>query len=117
EETDSDAAESPRWRRCRAAASDPWEGSDYTLRMKHAPIAAPAPAVGLVVPAQPAQHPVSLDDLPSIDDRRKNRHEEVFEGDFRLAHIRSVNVASGDAKEFTHDETLTVGGARKSTEQ
>ena len=46
------------------------------------------------------------------DDRRRKRADEaVFEGDFRLAHIWTVDVASGTAKEWTHDEQLTVGGA------
>jgi dipeptidyl aminopeptidase/acylaminoacyl peptidase len=56
---------------------------------------------------------VSRDPLPKeIDDRRRKRDDEnVFEEDFRLAHIWAVIVASGETVELTHDEKLTVGGA------
>jgi dipeptidyl aminopeptidase/acylaminoacyl peptidase len=55
---------------------------------------------------------VSRDALPKdVDDQRKKRDDEnVFEGDFRLAHIWAVIVASGEALELTHDEKLTVSG-------
>jgi len=56
---------------------------------------------------------VSRDPLPKeVDDQRKKRDDEnVFDGDFRLAHIWAVIVANGEALELTHDETLTVDGA------
>jgi len=56
---------------------------------------------------------VSRDPLPKeVDDQRKKRDDEnVFEGDFRLAHIWAVIVASGEMVELTHDDKLTVGGA------
>src|SRR5262249_6121265 len=56
---------------------------------------------------------VSRDALPKeVDDRHKKRDDgNVFEGDFRLAHIWTASVAGGEARELTHDEKLTVEGA------
>jgi dipeptidyl aminopeptidase/acylaminoacyl peptidase len=55
-----------------------------------------------------ARHPLSKD----ADDRRKRREDERrFESDFRLLHLWTVDVTTGQTKELAHDDQLTINGA------
>jgi dipeptidyl aminopeptidase/acylaminoacyl peptidase len=55
---------------------------------------------------------VSRDALPKeLDDKRKRRDDaQVFEGDFRQAHLFVIDVQSQNTVEVLHDAGLTVGG-------